>query len=217
MLCSQLVEFLMVRSKKILMAFYTGPFTVIFSVLMILAIATGQLPAVINAAEIDSVSTLSQLTEDKPMVSGLISDINEQVVVKSPLVSNNEEHGQLFISPFVPQHHLYPVAIISIDGWEITDSTVESELRLSEGEHQLVLVPDFSNIRPQVVFMASPWQQKKIAFTLANQQNVAVAARLLDREELLWEVQIYGIEPFVSKNKDQTNGETVPKKTVQSN
>ncbi|MFT5520504.1 MAG: hypothetical protein ACI9IA_001097, partial [Enterobacterales bacterium] len=60
------------------------------------------------------------------------------------------------------------------------------EILLAPGEHQMKVVPDFENIQPQTVFMASPWQEKHITFKLTEGQQIAVAARLLNVDSLEW-------------------------------
>ena len=102
--------------------------------------------------------------------------------------------NQLYLSAYDPEHHVYPVKIISIDDWTVTDDIKQTDYRLAEGEHKIRLIPDFSNIEPQLVFMNSIWQEKLVRFKILNQQKLAVTARLLDRNKLLWDVQLYSIE-----------------------
>jgi len=64
---------------------------------------------------------------------------------------------------------------------------------LAEGEHHLKLRPDFSNIQIQKMFMASDWPEKQIAFSLNKEEHLAIAARLIDKLTLQWNVEIYRI------------------------
>jgi hypothetical protein len=68
------------------------------------------------------------------------------------------------------------------------------EILLAPGEHQMKVVPDFENIQPQTVFMASPWQEKHITFKLTEGQQIAVAARLLNVDSLEWVIELYRVE-----------------------
>lgn len=131
--------------------------------------------------------------------------IAEQVFkpIESPLVTEDEEHGRLHVSPIDTEHHLYPVRITFIDGWQVNENIFEMELRLKPGEHQLKVVPDFSNIERQMVFMSSPWQEKHIVFTVHNNQDIVVSARLIDYKELKWDIQAYGVVIPIS-NRDVT-------------
>ena len=141
---------------------------------------------------IDEFKSAEQSTTTAENQTELELAIAEEII--SPLVSSGEEHGRLYQSPYNPEHHLYPVRIISIDGWDITDETFEQDLLLAVGDHQMRVVPDFSNIQPQFVFMSSSWQEKHVSFSIKNNQEIAVGARLIDREYLEWQVQLYGIE-----------------------
>ena len=89
------------------------------------------------------------------------------VEIKSPLVSVDVEHGQLHLSAFDPGHQLYPVKIISIDDWTVTAEITAKELLLAPAEHSMRVVPDFSAITPQMLFMSSPWQEKHLSFTIS--------------------------------------------------
>ena len=135
--------------------------------------------------------------------------VAEQVIepIESPLVTKDEEHGRLHVSPIDTEHHLYPVRITSIDGWQVNENIFEKELRLTPGEHQLKLVPDFSNIERQLVFMNSPWQEKYVAFTLQNDQDIVVSARLTDHKELKWNVQVYRVVIPINNNDVSTDNQ----------
>lgn len=122
----------------------------------------------------------------------------------SPLLSEGEIHGTLYLSSFDAEHDLYPVKILSVDGWLVPADYTEQKLRLALGTHQIKVTPDFSNIEPQTVFMASPWQEKHISFTILDQQDIAVAARLMDKQELEWDVQMYRVEIPIIINPEQT-------------
>ncbi len=111
----------------------------------------------------------------------------------SPLLTKNDLHGQLYLSAFDPEHQLYPVHLIAIDGWQIPDETYGKPILLAEGEHHLTLHPDFSNIQIQKIFMASDWPVKQIAFKLNKDEHLAIAARLIDKLTLQWNVEIYRI------------------------
>jgi len=133
------------------------------------------------------------------------NEVLEPIVVESPLVSNDQENGRLYLSAYDPEHYLYPVRIISIDGWLVPDDVLEDELRLALGAHQLTVIPDFSNIEPKSVFMDSPWQEKKITFTINNTQDIAVASRLTNRKDLVWAVQLYRIAVTDTVAKKETS------------
>jgi len=119
----------------------------------------------------------------------------ETEIIPNPLVSENDAHGQLYISPYDPGHNLYPVRILAINDWQLSDEDYGKQLLLSGGEHKLKVVPDFSNIKPAKIFMRKQWPEKHIAFSLTNGQHVAVSARLMDKEELEWKVEMYLINP----------------------
>ena len=142
------------------------------------------------------------LLEDNNVVAEQIfeADLIELEIIESPLVSEDDDHGRLHVSPIDTQHHLYPVRIMYIDGWQVNENIFEKELRLKAGEHQIKVVPDFSNIESQLVFMSSQWQEKHIAFTLLKDQDIVVSARLTDHKELKWEVQIYRVVIPIKNN-----------------
>ena len=151
----------------------------------------------------------------------------EDTFIKSPIVGKEDKHSQLFRYAYDAKHLLFPVKIISIDGWLVTDfvstetnhetSSEETdpeianleepstgisvdvklkalEILLAPGEHQMKVIPDFENIQPQTVFMASPWQEKHITFKLTEGQQIAVAARLLNVDSLEWVIELYRVE-----------------------
>jgi len=125
----------------------------------------------------------------------IIENAQPSVIINiSPLLTKNEQHGQLHVSAIDPEHQLYPVKLISIDGWAIPDEFYGKPILLAEGEHHLKLRPDFSNIQTQTIFMASDWPVKMIAFNLKNEEHLAVAARLIDKLRLQWNVEIYRID-----------------------
>jgi len=142
----------------------------------------------------------------------LLSDLDKNIpvnkeqviVVTSPIVLNDVEHGQLFLTAYDAEHFLYPVKVISIDGWVVTD-LVEDAL-LAPGEHTLIIVPDFDDITPRKVFMDNTWEEKHISFNLLDDQQIAVSARLLDTETLDWTVELYrveiNLEPKVESNQN---------------
>jgi len=123
----------------------------------------------------------------------------------SPLLTENQQHGQLYLSAFDPEHQLYPIKLIAIDGWTVTDEIVGKPILLAEGEHQLKVGPDFSNIHPQKLFMASDWPEKHIGFNLKNEEHLAVAARLKNKLTLQWKVEIYRIEAPVDELSAKSN------------
>ncbi len=90
----------------------------------------------------------------------------DATVINSPLVSENEEHGQLHLSTYDPQHKVYPVKMISIDDWLLPGADYGKPLLLAAGEHRIRLVPDFSNISPQKLFMNYFWPEKHVIFFL---------------------------------------------------
>jgi len=156
----------------------------------------------------------------------------EDKFIKSPIVGKEDKHSQLFRYAFDAKHLLFPVKIISIDGWLVTDfvstetnhqTSLEGtgseiagsemasaeepstgisvdvklkalEILLAPGEHQMKVIPDFENIQPQTVFMASPWQEQHINFKLTEGQQIAVAARLLNIDSLEWIIELYRVE-----------------------
>ncbi len=127
-------------------------------------------------------------------------ELIELDMIESPLASEDEEHSRLHVSPIDSGHHLYPIRINFIDGWQVNENIFEKELRLKAGEHKIKVVPDFSNIERQLVFMSSPWQEKHIAFNLQNDQDIVLSARLTDFKELKWEVQIYNVVIPIKNN-----------------
>lgn len=162
-------------------------------------------------------SVLRAANNPEPEPSGNLSDASLPVtyeaeltepvtsaepVVASPLVSPEEVHGRLFISAFDPEHQLYPVKLISIDKWQLTEDIREQDLRLSEGEHEIRVIPDFSGIEPQKVFMTNTWQEKRLSFSLQQQQTIVIGARLIDTEELQWEVQLFLVELPVEESSE---------------
>jgi len=122
------------------------------------------------------------------------TELNPQELIVSPLVSENDAHGQLHLSPYDPEHQLYPVQILAIDDWLLPIEDYGKPIFLAAGEHRLRLIPDFSNINPQKIFMDSFWPEKHIAFTLIKGQNLAVAARLKEHNKLEWNVEIYLVQ-----------------------
>ena len=119
-------------------------------------------------------------------------------LIPNPIVNKEDKHGQLFRYAYDAKHLLFPVKIISIDGWLLPKlSSVEAntlELLLAPGEHQLAVVPDFKAVEPAKVFMGFPWQIKHIKFNVTEGQQIAVGARLLDVKSLEWTLQLYRVE-----------------------
>lgn len=120
--------------------------------------------------------------------------VDKEELTVSPLVALEQNHGSLHLSAFDAEYLLYPVKVISIDGWQVPDDSVTQIIRLAVGEHQLRIVPDFSKIGAEFVFMSAQWDEKHISFMMHDQQNIALTARLLNTEKLLWEVQMYRIK-----------------------
>ncbi len=108
--------------------------------------------------------------------------------------TKNEQHGRLYLSAFDPEHQLYPVNLLAIDGWQMPDEAYGKPILLAEGEHLLKLHPDFSNIHIQKMFMASDWPAKQITFKLNKEEHLAIAARLINKLTLQWNVEIYRID-----------------------
>ncbi|MCP3674921.1 MAG: hypothetical protein GY829_10695, partial [Gammaproteobacteria bacterium] len=81
----------------------------------------------------------TELIEEKTVVVEPIpeSDLIELEVIESPLVTKDEKHGRLHVSPIDTEHHLYPVKIVFIDNWQVNENIFEKELRLKAGEHQI--------------------------------------------------------------------------------
>jgi len=126
-------------------------------------------------------------------------------ITTSPLLTENQQHGQLYLSAFDPEHQLYPIKLIAIDGWIVPDEIFGKPVLLAEGKHQLKVRPDFSNIHPQKLFMAGDWHEKHIEFNLKNEQHLAVAARLIDKLTLQWLVEIYRIEAPTDELSTENN------------
>jgi len=126
----------------------------------------------------------------------------EQTAIESPLLNEDEQYGQLILTSYDPEHALYPVKMISIDKWLLPEDISEQELRLAQGEHQIVLVPDFSNIHPQQVFMSNLWSEKMVSFSIDNHQQIAVTARLIDKQKGQWQVQMYRVETPKTESTD---------------
>ncbi|MCP4271719.1 MAG: hypothetical protein GY781_07100 [Gammaproteobacteria bacterium] len=142
---------------------------------------------------------LDQDTNDKlnrTKQTGLVNTKDEllEAINISPLLTKNEQHGRLYLSAFDPEHQLYPVNLLAIDGWQMPDEAYGKPILLAEGEHLLKLHPDFSNIHIQKMFMASDWPAKQITFKLNKEEHLAIAARLINKLTLQWNVEIYRID-----------------------
>ncbi len=160
--------------------------SLIFSILLIYSVNNQLL-----TAENDSSGELQSNQSANVILEGL-DDVEK---IESPLILESEVHGQLHLSPIDPEHHLYPVKIISIDDWLMPAEDYGKPIFLAEGEHKIKLIPDFSNIEPKKIFMNSLWLEKYIAFTVSKGQNIALAARLMDNHKLEWKVELYLVEP----------------------
>jgi len=116
--------------------------------------------------------------------------------VISPLVTITDKHAQIYTTTFDKQHLLYPIKIISIDGWKVADSIFDSDLMLSEGLHTFRIEPDFSNIEEKLAFMLGQLGQKDIELKLNDQQHIAFGARIKDADikgaiSMDWKPEIY--------------------------
>lgn len=96
----------------------------------------------------------------------------------SPLVVSEDAHATLYTTTFDSQHFAYPVKIISIDSWLLSEQTFDTELLLKPGKHQIVLEPDFSNIITRKNFMNGSWETKIVEIDLKEGQHIALSARL---------------------------------------
>ena len=141
-------------------------------------------------------NNLNKATEINAIAVEESADSNVDVteMIPSPLKTADEDHGKLLISAFDPTHYVYPVKILSIDDWEVNDKIVEDDLRLARGDHHIILIPDFSNIEEKRGFMRSPWIEKKVAFSIENDQSITITARLMNRDKIEWKVQMYQLK-----------------------
>ena len=122
-----------------------------------------------------------------------------QLQIPSPLLSAQQDHGKLYQSAYDPEHQLYPVKIVAIDDWQLPAGISKQDILLSEGQHQMIVVPDFSNIEHKTVFMDSPWQELQVSFSIEVEQEIVVAARLMDTEDLQWQVQMYLVDTHLEQ------------------
>ncbi|MFT5451832.1 MAG: hypothetical protein ACI9N9_001318 [Enterobacterales bacterium] len=183
-----------------------------------------------QGAENDSkVAEAAALLE--PISENIVIPLNsaDDKLIESPIVAKEDKHGQLFRYAYDAKHLLFPVKIISIDDWLVTD-LVSSEVSLTEegseifadaelkaleillapGEYQMKVIPDFENIQPQTVFMGSFWQEKHITFSITEGQQLVVAARLLNVDSLEWALELYRVEiPLEVEGEGE-----VPKATI---
>ena len=143
-----------------------------------------------------------QFPKEGPSATEITSAPIVESLIESPLVLDDVEHGKLLISAYDPKHFLYPVKIVAIDDWSITEDILTKDLLLVEGDHKLKVIPDFSNLQQQTVFMSNDWQEKQINFKVLKDQEFVVAARILNTEKLDWEVQIYRVKLPIKSDKD---------------
>ncbi len=144
-------------------------------------------------------ATADERADNKQAFDPLLLD------VASPLVSSQTPHAKIYPSPLDSEHYLYPVKIIKIDGWALYEGIREEELMLPVGKHQLVLSPDFSNIKNKKAFMGALWEQKVISFNVQAGQNITIAARLLHRDDLKWAVEMFNVEVAKIATEQQTD------------
>lgn len=143
------------------------------------------------AAETNSL----ELTGVVDVAADNIPEVNDNAaIVKSPLVNSDVEHGQLLVNGYDPEHFIYPVKIIVINNWQVDDLVGQSDFLLAAGQYEIIVEPDFSNIEPPKIFMGAPWDEKHVSFNLEKDQQLVIASRLTDRNELLWSVEIYSVD-----------------------
>ena len=132
---------------------------------------------------------------DTTQIAGDTFDVKaDEIIIESPLVSNDVEHAQLLINGFDPEHFIYPVKIISINDWQVDELLMDTEFLLAAGDYDLIVEPDFSNIVPKKSFMVAPWDGKHVSFNVQAAQQLVISSRLTNRDELQWSVEIYVVD-----------------------
>jgi hypothetical protein len=90
-----------------------------------------------------------------------------------------------------PSKQLYPVTIISINSWPV--EAKQQSVALAPGEYLIELVPNFSVLSEQRVFMNQSFAGKKVKLQLNENQTVMLGARIMDLKTQEWQVQFLDV------------------------